>query len=83
MCSSDLCAGVAFPPEVMKDWVAKGANFVLTMEDSTLLRQGATNALAAMRGEIATDARARRNAAKADARNAAKPPAARKRAGRT
>lgn len=67
-----VCAGVAFPPEIMKDWVAKGANFVLTMEDSTLLRQGATNALATMRGEIAAAARTRRAAAKADARSAAR-----------
>jgi len=60
-----VCAGVAFPPGIMKDWVAKGANFVLTMEDSTLFRQGATNALAAMRTEIAVAQRAARKAAKA------------------
>jgi len=60
-----VCAGVAFPPGIMKDWVAKGANFVLTMEDSTLFRQGATNALAAMRTEIAVAQRAAQKAAKA------------------
>ena len=60
-----VCAGVAFPPGIMKDWVAKGANFVLTMEDSTLFRQGAANALAAMRTEIAVAQRAARKAAKA------------------
>lgn len=60
-----VCAGVAFPPGIMKDWVAKGANFVLTMEDLTLFRQGAANALAAMRTEIAVAQRAARKAAKA------------------
>jgi len=44
-----VCAGVAFPPEVMRDWVAKGANFVLSMEDSTMFRQGASDALSRMR----------------------------------
>ena len=47
-----VCAGVSFPPEIMRDWVAKGANFVLAMEDSAMFRQGATDALARMRGEI-------------------------------
>ncbi len=52
-----VCAGVAFPPEIMRDWVAKGANFVLSMEDSTMFRQGATDALARMRAATAGAAR--------------------------
>ena len=44
-----VCSGVAFPPEIMAGWVAKGANFVLAMEDSAMFRQGATEALARMR----------------------------------
>lgn len=68
-----VCAGVAFPPPVMKDWVAKGATFVLTMEDSAMFRQGATSALAAMRTEIAAAQRAARKAAKTRARPAAVP----------
>lgn len=44
-----VCAGVAFPPEVMRDWVAKGANFVLSMYDSTVFLQGASDALSRMR----------------------------------
>lgn len=47
-----VCAGVAFPPQTMRPWVAKGANFVLTLEDTTLLRQGASDALDRMRQEI-------------------------------
>ncbi len=70
-----VCAGVAFPPTIMKDWVSKGANFVLTMEDSTLFRHGATNALAAMRTEIAVAQHPARKAAKAK-------PVAKKRKGR-
>ncbi len=44
-----VCSGVAFPPEIMAGWVAKGANFVLAMEDSAMFRQGASDALARMR----------------------------------
>ena len=56
-----VCAGIAFPPDIMRGWVAKGANFVLAMEDSTLLRQGASDALTQMRGELAAAKRKARS----------------------
>jgi len=59
-----VCAGVAFPPEIMRDWVARGANFVLAMEDSTMFRQGASDALARMRGEISAARRQAKKSAK-------------------
>jgi 4-hydroxy-2-oxoheptanedioate aldolase len=57
-----VCAGVAFPPEIMRDWVAKGANFVLAAEDSAMFRQGATDALARMRSAVGATQRKSRAA---------------------
>jgi 2-keto-3-deoxy-L-rhamnonate aldolase RhmA len=53
-----VCSGVAFEPDVMAGWVAKGANFVLAMEDSTIFRKGASDALAAMRAAVSGSAKA-------------------------
>ena len=44
-----VCMGVAFPVETMTQWAAKGATFVLALDDTALMRQGATDALQAMR----------------------------------
>jgi hypothetical protein len=49
----------------MAGWVAKGANFVLSMEDSAMFRQGASDALARMRATLRA---ARRAAPKAKRR---------------
>jgi 2-keto-3-deoxy-L-rhamnonate aldolase RhmA len=65
-----VCAGVAFPPEVMQGWIAKGANFVLAAEDSTLFRQGASDALARMRAAVAASRRAARESAAKPGRKA-------------
>ena len=64
-----VCSGVAFPPEIMAGWVEKGANFVLAMEDSTMFRQGASDALARMRETLRA---ARRKAAPAKRKAAGK-----------
>ena len=53
----------------MAGWVEKGANFVLAMEDSTMFRQGATDALARMRETLRA---ARRKAAPAKRKAAGK-----------
>jgi 2-keto-3-deoxy-L-rhamnonate aldolase RhmA len=47
-----VCMGVVFEPEEMARWATKGANFVLTGEDTSLLRTAATDALACTRATI-------------------------------
>src|SRR5262245_28428011 len=64
-----VCSGVAFAPEIMAGWVAKGANFVLAMEDSAMFRQGASDALARMRATLREQ---RRRAAPTKGKRAAK-----------
>jgi 2-keto-3-deoxy-L-rhamnonate aldolase RhmA len=39
------CLGMAFPPSVNRQWVARGARFIIAAEDQTVLRVGAAEAL--------------------------------------
>jgi 2-keto-3-deoxy-L-rhamnonate aldolase RhmA len=45
--------GIVYPDDEMRQWVKKGANFVLTAEDTSLVRSGMSGALANMRKVLA------------------------------
>jgi len=51
-----VCMGVVFDPDEMARWAAKGATFVLTGDDTTLLRTAATRALEQTRAAVARPA---------------------------
>jgi 2-keto-3-deoxy-L-rhamnonate aldolase RhmA len=46
------CLGMAFPPAVNRQWVARGARFMIATEDQTILRVGAAHALAENRAAL-------------------------------
>ena len=49
-----VCIGVAFGPAEMRPWVEKGATFVLTGEDVSVIRAGLSGALERMRQAVET-----------------------------
>jgi 2-keto-3-deoxy-L-rhamnonate aldolase RhmA len=44
---------MAFPPAVNRQWVTRGARFVIAAEDQTVLRAGAAEALRENRASLA------------------------------
>jgi 2-keto-3-deoxy-L-rhamnonate aldolase RhmA len=45
-----VCLGVIFPDAETRHWLAKGANFILTGEDTAVFANGLSRALAHVRG---------------------------------